>query len=88
MGPPGIQGDQGDDGMRGFNGSVGPMGINGLDAVLHLSNVDLFSSCQYFNRNCTITNRVAGCNAPAFPVVQEVREINKCLILLVYCLEF
>ena len=75
--------------MPGSNGLDGPMGMNGTDAVLLLNNVDLFSSCQYFYRNCNITS-IAGCPVPAFPVVPEVRMHEQMSIFyyFTYYLEF
>ena len=79
-----MRGGQGENGTAGFNGSVGPMGMNGTDAMLILSGVDLFSSCQTFTDNCTILNRMTGCNVrKPFPVVPEVR-VSKCQILLIF----
>ena len=72
MGPPGIDGAQGDIGMSGSIGPDGPMGMKGIDAMLHLNNVNLSSSCDYFNESCVFTT-LGGCSVTPFPTVAEVR---------------
>ena len=72
MGPPGIDGAQGDIGMPGSIGPDGPTGMNGTNAMLRLNDVDLLSSCVYFNESCVFTT-LGGCSVTPFTTVAEVR---------------